>query len=491
MGNLASRGFVVLCVEHRDGSACGSGRGNYSETIPHIRNPHPEGPAAVSFRYEQLSQRVQEVKEAFQLLVALNEGKPMRNLLGSEFPLLQGRLDLAHTVIMGHSYGGATTLSVLQQHDNPFSCGISMDPWMYPIRDFSGISTPMLSIQCERFHWRKNLDDILKIWNNPASSPLNQFAVVKDTKHNDVSDFILVLPRLMGKFLQSGERDLESVYDLYDRVIISYLQQLWRLDDESLLKVDVESLTGCGDVSFGDEAFKLLLPPYPGPYSVGIAPFEIAPDGENAFGVMGSLFYPADLSQVKAPVKSKWLLGPSKLYAVGFGTYAGLPKRFNETVLSWYLDSAKIPSILSPPVAPTSTLSGHIPVVVFCHGLAGNQTSYSQFCGSLASKGMIVLAIEHRDGSTTSARNNYQDKIEYVRPPPGSEEILFRQNQLVQRVAEVKGAVKLLHQINDGRDIHNLLGHRLPSLQGRLDLDHPILMGHSFGGATAIGVLQE
>lgn len=39
------------------------------------------------------------------------------------------------------------------------------------------------------------------------------------------------------------------------------------------------------------------------------------------------------------------------------------------------------------------------PVVVFSHGLAGSRLSYSQFCGELASYGIIVAALEHRDGS--------------------------------------------------------------------------------------------
>lgn len=43
------------------------------------------------------------------------------------------------------------------------------------------------------------------------------------------------------------------------------------------------------------------------------------------------------------------------------------------------------------------------PVVIFSHGLAGNRLSYSQYCGELASRGVIVAAIEHRDGSGVSS----------------------------------------------------------------------------------------
>ena len=39
------------------------------------------------------------------------------------------------------------------------------------------------------------------------------------------------------------------------------------------------------------------------------------------------------------------------------------------------------------------------PVVVFSHGLGGFRTTYSQYCGDLASHGSVVFAIESRDGS--------------------------------------------------------------------------------------------
>ncbi|KAI9335262.1 platelet-activating factor acetylhydrolase [Obelidium mucronatum] len=225
VGTLASHGVVVLSVEHRDGSACASARNNYKTSIPYAKAP-PEGPEAVEFRVNQLNQRIQEVNEAYRLLEALNRGDPVHNILGTNLPPLEGRLDLKNSVVIGHSYGGATVLGVLQNEDTPFRCGIALDPWMYPLRSSKPVSVPLLSIQCEKFHWRSNLALFRKIWENSPSSN-NYFAVVKDTKHNAVSDFALVIPHFLSGLLHIGKMRVELVHVIYNALFVEFLKKVW------------------------------------------------------------------------------------------------------------------------------------------------------------------------------------------------------------------------------------------------------------------------
>ncbi|KAJ3205720.1 Platelet-activating factor acetylhydrolase [Entophlyctis luteolus] len=227
--------------------------------------------------------------------------------------------------------------------------------------------------------------------------------------------------------------------------------------------------------------------PSDGPLTVGTASLETSPSNGD-YGLMASLFYPAN-AEKNAP--SKWLLGPRSFYAVGYGDFAKIPRWFSKSVIATLLNPIRMPALQS---APPISGGKKLPVAIFCHGLAGNQTTYSTFCGSLASRGIVVLSIEHRDGSASvSARNNYAERIGYAGYPEDVDEALkFRQTQLRQRVVEVKTALAVLKILNESpAKLKNLLNSSLPDLTGMLDLDSPIIIGHSFGGATAFDLLQD
>lgn len=54
--------------------------------------------------------------------------------------------------------------------------------------------------------------------------------------------------------------------------------------------------------------------------------------------------------------------------------------------------------------APIASGTDRFPVVVFSHGLGGQRTWYSNYCGELASRGHLVFSIEHRDGSAPATQ---------------------------------------------------------------------------------------
>ncbi|WFD18094.1 1-alkyl-2-acetylglycerophosphocholine esterase [Malassezia caprae] len=252
-------------------------------------------------------------------------------------------------------------------------------------------------------------------------------------------------------------------------------------------------------------------------------------------------------------------------------------------------DPTKVPSDLGCGAAGETIgtmTTQKFPVVVFCHGLAGNRLAYSQFCTELASNGFVVAAIEHRDGSglgsfvwtgidsiinssdvdspafakrlrknalmganesvinlslneesrlkddqgkeTPSLFSDYT-KVPYLpfekvglRPfmaEQGEKEIHLRQAQLSMRASEILETMYVLKRINDG-DADWVASHRTRSLgsallgtkefkkmrqrgllghtrdffadwKGKLNLDFPSLVGHSFGGATLFEFLRR
>ena len=165
------------------------------------------------------------------------------------------------------------------------------------------------------------------------------------------------------------------------------------------------------------------------------------------------------------------------------------------------------------------------PVVIFSHGLAGNRLSYSQYCGELASQGIIVAAIEHRDGSGVSSivrGEEAPDKAEQssLHMPkiighkssgrmkasvpyftfeqiglrsfagdPNDREMNLRRDQIEMRHAEIEETLYVLNEINEGRGFEiaqrstrnlgtKLAGHSASAASDRLPPDSLLKAEH-------------
>ena len=65
----------------------------------------------------KVEQRADDARKSLDVLYLLNEGAEINNMLGGSFDFKQfkGRLDVATAAIMGHSFGGATTVQTLSE----------------------------------------------------------------------------------------------------------------------------------------------------------------------------------------------------------------------------------------------------------------------------------------------------------------------------------------------------------------------------------------
>jgi len=124
-----------------------------------------------------------------------------------------------------------------------------------------------------------------------------------------------------------------------------------------------------------------------------------------------------------------WVDRPISLIAEGYARFARINNFITNGIFTgslWLLvGGTTIPAQVDVPLQRNSSASRQaaddartpgekgLPVVVFSHGMASSRTDYSQYCGELASRGYVVAAIEHRDGSgpgTIVMRHGQPDK---------------------------------------------------------------------------------
>ena len=157
--------------------------------------------------------------------------------------------------------------------------------------------------------------------------------------------------------------------------------------------------------------------------------------------------------------------------------------------------------VLSLPLHPEAVplASPHYegwPVVLFSHGLGVNRAGMSQLVYQLASQGVVVFALEHREGSACSSFYRETREAELVAIPhrlvgEDDKEVEVRESQAKERTAEVLRCLDLVAKVQAGEAIENVFSLAAPApapsaLAGLLDLSSLHLMGHSFGGATVL-----
>lgn len=156
--DLASYGYLVAAVDHKDGSAAGSmymEKDDESETLVTKSLEHqfiPFGTEEAKIkRSQQVEIRVQELSKVLDLLEDLNEEK-LSNIYDKNSNLSQfkGKLLLQSTAVMGHSQGGSSALVALAK-DNRIKMAVTQDPWMLAVDDKYlkvKIDKPIIFINC-------------------------------------------------------------------------------------------------------------------------------------------------------------------------------------------------------------------------------------------------------------------------------------------------------------------------------------------------------
>ncbi|KAF2868825.1 platelet-activating factor acetylhydrolase [Massariosphaeria phaeospora] len=263
------------------------------------------------------------------------------------------------------------------------------------------------------------------------------------------------------------------------------------------------------------------FPAYTGPYKVGSVDAEIptadlespSPPSSSCADlttVAFRVYYPCKPDSQQRGVR--WIPSPQREYIGAYARFLGANSAFSQlfSVVPQLLNFVSIPvhhtaEILEPP-----TKTKRWPVMMFSHGLGGSRNAYSHICGSLASHGIVVVAPEHRDGSTPiSFINSPEEKgklrhVEYRKVPHKASTEVYetRDDQLRIRLWELGAIHDALLKIDErahfrnvaegykrteGKDALNMFAHMLNVHEpGAISF-----AGHSFGAASMIQFVKS
>lgn len=295
----------------------------------------------------------------------------------------------------------------------------------------------------------------------------------------------------------------------------------------------------------GAPLFASPLPGYTGTYGVGAIDLEIPMEkpqrvsdavfkgnGKSAFELQTTLFtlyYPVERgtrSKSTNP-RHRWIDRPLSVTAEGYAKFAHVNNFIVRPIFTFALwaiaGSITIPAYVDAPLlapggrnrgekggaaatAGEATAPDRFPVMVFSHGMASSRTDYTNYLGELASRGYVVAAVEHRDGSCPGTvikiKGQKDRKLIHFReadlisdPPMDTPRI--KRDQLAFREAEMREVIRLLQEINHGAgdDIFKLNsrneGQSLHTWTDRLNLKNLTISGHSYGATGALQALKH
>ncbi|MFD5178390.1 hypothetical protein ACFWM1_21480 [Nocardia sp. NPDC058379] len=213
------------------------------------------------------------------------------------------------------------------------------------------------------------------------------------------------------------------------------------------------------------------LPEPTGPYAVGSEIFrwvdeqrpEPATEAEDRRNVVVQAWYPTEVSS-----------GRQWVYLAGQGQ---LPSRVSG-IPNVFLSKDGIDTHATADV-PVSPERDRWPVVLFSPGYGAPRAFYTGLIADLASRGFIVLAVDHpyEAGAVELADGTVATAVENI-PADDPDGIRYMTERLETRTADLRFVLDQLAR-------PEVLG----PLEGHVDLGNLTATGHSLGGATALSAL--
>ncbi|KAK0230986.1 platelet-activating factor acetylhydrolase, isoform II-domain-containing protein [Armillaria fumosa] len=244
------------------------------------------------------------------------------------------------------------------------------------------------------------------------------------------------------------------------------------------------------------------------------------PNGQPALvldEVAFTAYYPAHIADKSWKSKRgiNWLNRPLNETWRGFVNFAeSFPSWLLWPFVYFYGAFIKVPVYPNAPLLRTKQW----PLVIFSHGLGGSRTAYSQICSRIATSGRVVLAVEHRDGTSPACvtrdwhvdgtrtpivvRYLQEKDVQWEQEPPSNSLYPFRTEQLAFRKHEVYltySAFSSLVRRDENVLLETIDGSAIDwdswstnddEVETVQCIENITLAGHSFGGGTMFHILS-
>lgn len=289
LGSIASHGYVVAAVEHRDGSGPG--------TIVH----HPDGTERkvwhmklkdieadppmndLDLKAAQLNFREAEISETIKLFAQLNAGDtPVVNLKPdlprNALPGFKNRLNLSAITVGGHSYGATGVMQALKSAGTkamPINGGVALDPGKGSGPLNKDIDVPILVMQSgewtekqmkfydQGWHYnvvKKIIDSVKEGW----------YMTLSGTAHPSCTDAPLIVPWIMKMVSGTTLNSRVALHEYID-TSVNFLEYLRTGEKKGVLESGVTNSKG---PFLEDKPREKVKGPYGADWEVHVVPRE-------------------------------------------------------------------------------------------------------------------------------------------------------------------------------------------------------------------------
>lgn len=249
---LASHGFIVACLEHRDGSACLTMLDRHAtpmtylhptkamRDLPHDARKYNDEVFARaigehSWRHAQLQKRAQEVRTVADCLLSVYDDALVKTWSPLEthssiLHALRQRCKDSSPVVAGHSFGAATAIMAASM-DRRFRICWALDPWLFPLPEehpsqwMQSSAFDLLTINSYSFQWAENLFAIRRLDRHLSSPPIagaepNSVAqlTLMGSTHQEFGDFPCLVSPSVIRFVRGASGSIDPEMAIHTTV---------------------------------------------------------------------------------------------------------------------------------------------------------------------------------------------------------------------------------------------------------------------------------